>query len=273
MYNKKIKILFITFIIYIFVTNVIFEIIKNNDLNSKAVFYKIHFTILLVYIILGIYLIIKHSKEEAEIYKKSKENELVATLAAAVMRSDGVVSDKEKNIFFNYIKHKYNDKNREKEIINILYEKLKNPVKIVDICLESKEYVHYNRRFSICRAMFRIASIEDGICEHEKKLLEKTMNLLSLSKVDKEHLRNEFGFNHRFKEKEKKPIDKNISASLKIFGLGNKTTKEDIKKKYKELCFEHHPDRYENCDEMTKNYHNDMMKSINEAYDILLKNY
>lgn len=203
-----------------------------------------------------------------------KENELVATLGAAIMRSDGIVSVKEKNIFYNYIKKIYNDGKREKEIINILNEKLKNPVKIADICIENKEYVTYNRRFSICQTMYKIAAIENGICEHEKKLLEKTMNLLSLSKTDKEHLKAEFGFNHRLKEnKESINIDNSKRKNLKIFGLNNTATKDEIKKKYKELCFEHHPDRYENSDEMTKKYHSNKMKQINEAYNILIKNY
>lgn len=201
---------------------------------------------------------------------KAKENELVATLGAAVMRSDGVVSHKERNVFLSYISNKYNDKKREKEIVRILDIKLKKPVQIGDICIESNEYVHYNRRFSICRAMFRIALVENGICSQEKHLLEKTMRLLKLSKKDKEHLWAEFGFNQRIEEKRD---DNKFIGYLRIMELGVNATQADIKKKYKELCFEHHPDRYENCDEMTKNFHNNKMKSINEAYNILLKNY
>lgn len=255
------------FIILIFVVG-LFETSRNTfrtDIGGTIAVTSFFLIVFLV-ILFIIYIIIEINK-----YKKTEaENELVATLGAAVMRSDGVVSKKEYDIFTIYIHNKYNDLSREKDILSILNEKLKKPVKIGYICLENKDYVHYNRRFSIVRAMFRIAAAENGICEQERLLLEKTMILLSLSKVDKDYLRKEFEINYR-KEEQKSTTLSNKNEYYQILGVSYNATIEEVKKRYKELCFEHHPDRYENSDETTKKYHNEKMKSINEAYNEILK--
>lgn len=271
----KIKKRYIIFLISLLLN---YYLTGNDFLSESPILIQILFSISCILLIPTLFLsgalCLIHIRSIIDFYISiSAENELVATLGAAVMRSDGVVSEKEKNIFFSYISNKYNDKKREKKIINILNEKLKNPVKITNICIENKEYVKYNRRFSICRAMFRIAATENGICSQEKQLLEKTMRLLSLSNIDKEHLRAEFGFNHRIEEENYITKIKGNNKELKTLGLNNNATLEEIKKKYKELCFEHHPDKYENSDETTKNYHNERMKEINEAYNILVKQY
>ena len=49
--------------------------------------------------------------------------------------------------------------------------------------------------------------------------------------------------------------------------------KEEIKKAYRELVKQHHPDKFTNASEEERAYHEKRIKEINEAYDKLSKDF
>ena len=59
----------------------------------------------------------------------------------------------------------------------------------------------------------------------------------------------------------------------KILGVNSNATKEEIKKAYRELVKQHHPDKFTNASEADKKYHENRIKEINEAYDKLSKDF
>ena len=61
-----------------------------------------------------------------------------------------------------------------------------------------------------------------------------------------------------------------LEEAMSVFKIVNESeiTEENIKKVYRSLCFQYHPDAHQNEDE---EYYNNMMKQINEAYEILRK--
>lgn len=63
------------------------------------------------------------------------------------------------------------------------------------------------------------------------------------------------------------------SKYYKVLGVNPNATKEEIKKAYRELVKQHHPDRFTNANESEKAYHENKIKEINEAYDKLSKDF
>lgn len=59
----------------------------------------------------------------------------------------------------------------------------------------------------------------------------------------------------------------------KVLGVNSGATKEEIKKAYRELVKQHHPDKFTNASESEKAYHESRIKEINEAYDKLSKDF
>lgn len=55
----------------------------------------------------------------------------------------------------------------------------------------------------------------------------------------------------------------------KVLGVQEGATQEEIKKAYRELAKTHHPDKYSNADEKTREWHEKKFKEINEAYEKL----
>ena len=59
----------------------------------------------------------------------------------------------------------------------------------------------------------------------------------------------------------------------KVLGVNPNATKEEIKKAYRELVKQHHPDKFTNAPEEERAYHEKRIKEINEAYDKLSKDF
>ena len=59
----------------------------------------------------------------------------------------------------------------------------------------------------------------------------------------------------------------------KVLGVNPSATKEEIKKAYRELVKQHHPDKFTNAPEEERAYHEKRIKEINEAYDKLSKDF
>ena len=61
----------------------------------------------------------------------------------------------------------------------------------------------------------------------------------------------------------------NKSKYYRILGLKDGASQEEIKKAYRQLAKEHHPDKFVNASDSEKKFHEDKMKEINEAYENL----
>lgn len=61
----------------------------------------------------------------------------------------------------------------------------------------------------------------------------------------------------------------NKTKYYRILGLKDGASQEEIKKAYRQLAKEHHPDKFVNASDSEKKYHESKMKEINEAYENL----
>jgi DnaJ-domain-containing protein 1 len=65
----------------------------------------------------------------------------------------------------------------------------------------------------------------------------------------------------------------NKSKYYKILNIPLSSTLEEVKKAYRNLIKQHHPDKFMNASQDEKKYHEKKMKEINEAYDYIVKLY
>ncbi|MGL5088048.1 MAG: DnaJ domain-containing protein [Cetobacterium sp.] len=62
------------------------------------------------------------------------------------------------------------------------------------------------------------------------------------------------------------------SKYYNVLGVQEGVTPEELKKAYRELAKKHHPDRYANATQETRDMHEKKFKEINEAYEKLQQN-
>lgn len=63
------------------------------------------------------------------------------------------------------------------------------------------------------------------------------------------------------------------SKYYEILGVSKNANKDDIKKAYRDLVKQHHPDKFTNASDSEKEYHENKLKEINEAYEKLSKDF
>jgi len=56
----------------------------------------------------------------------------------------------------------------------------------------------------------------------------------------------------------------------KLLGVAQDATKDEIKKKYREMAKKYHPDRYVNSTKVEREKAENMFKDINNAYEVLI---
>ncbi len=63
------------------------------------------------------------------------------------------------------------------------------------------------------------------------------------------------------------------SKYYEILGVNKNASKDDIKKAYRDLVKQHHPDKFTNANDSEKEYHENKLKEINGAYEKLSKDF
>ena len=68
----------------------------------------------------------------------------------------------------------------------------------------------------------------------------------------------------------KRPINPTFNA-YKILNIPTNSSKEDVKRAYRELVKQHHPDKFVNANDQEKEFHEKKLKEINDAYAYITK--
>ena len=115
----------------------------------------------------------------------------------------------------------------------------------------------YNDKLLLVEILFKIAYADGEIHEIELQELKRISGLLGLSDKDFDSVYIAF--------------DKNSYDPYKILNVSRTATNEDIKKAYRDLVKENHPDKYSHLGESYQKEANEKLKKINEAYEKIKK--
>lgn len=142
----------------------------------------------------------------------------------------------------------------------------------------TKKDSHRNR-IKIVDLLFRLIMSEDeNICDYEDFIKDISKKIKISSSVfekikikyikDKNDFEDFFNFSQSI---DNGALSNEIDNAFKIFGLMNNSTKEQIKKRYKELVFKYHPDKFDFLGNEAFQKAHEMFYKIQNAYEILTK--
>jgi DnaJ-domain-containing protein 1 len=140
----------------------------------------------------------------------------------------------------------------------------------------------YQDRLELLSALFEIFATDDRIDAYEESFLKKYAWRVNIRQVDYErakiyysHIYQWYDGDQYKKRAEEKSQQMKATTSysrtwaLKILGLSENATQEEIKKAYRQAAIQYHPDKHVNAPEEEVARATEKFREICEAYDIL----
>ncbi len=217
-------------------------------------------------------------KESDELKRKEKRREqimkTVAGLSAVMMRANTVRTKSQLDIVKNYLERKMNP-TYAKQTLDYLKTYLYNENLSVNmLCLNANRTFRYGNRVQLLNMLMCISTCGKGICKSERELIERIMQHMKISQPDRDNLWTIYrGYLVDDEENLEESLNEKTKKAFKTMELEYNCTLKELKRQWRKLSMQYHPDRYEMSDENSKKEATRKMQEIVEAYNYLLDNY
>lgn len=177
-------------------------------------------------------------------------------LTAAVMKADGVVKKGE----LDYVK-KYFLQNFGQEVANdairMLRDILKQQIPIDDVSRQIANNLDYSSRLQLLHYLFGISSADGHTHTSEVLIIERIAKNMQVNTNDFNSIKSMF------------VADAN--AAYATLGLKNTASNDEVKKAYRKMAVEFHPDKVAYLGEDVQKSAKEKFQKINEAYETIKK--
>lgn len=187
---------------------------------------------------------------------KTTQGDFIASLLvliAAVMKADGTVKRSELEYVKNFLRSVLSEKETLDALLQ-LREILKKDINLDPVCIQINRYLDYSSKMQLAYLLIELAQSDNELSQAEKNVLILIFKKLELSLSTFQYL-------------VKKDIT--LEEAYKILGVSEKATDEEIKKVYRKLAMEHHPDRVAYLGEEIQKKAQEKFKKISEAYELI----
>lgn len=210
-------------------------------------------------------------------YRKVEASEfgVIAALMAKMASADGKVCELEEQLVKNMLddlSKEFRDTAKAKEILSELFEREEqSPEGVELLALEFTRLTkgEYKKRLKLVEFLLTLAYADGALSEGEREIIIDIAAYLELDNEDFNRIYDEFELYFASRITKEK-MDR--EEALKLFGLSEEEAKgETLKRRYRELVKEHHPDIIQGKG-MDKNFieaATKKLQEINEAYEIL----
>jgi DnaJ like chaperone protein len=139
----------------------------------------------------------------------------------------------------------------------MLRDLLKQTIPIEDITYQIRHRLDYHSRLELMYLLYGIAQADNHIQPAEQHIIDQIAYYLGISISDQQSIRSMFG--------------KSGDSSYKILGVNRSDSPEEIKRVYRKLATEYHPDKVSYLGEDFRKDAEEKFQKINEAYEKIKK--
>ena len=177
-------------------------------------------------------------------------------LVAAVMKADGKVLRSE----LDYVKQYFSKSFRAdqyKSIIQLLGDLLKQDIPVHEVSTQIKQNMDYASRLQFMHFLLGIAKADGNIDERELSLIDTIAHYLGIHHSDYESIKSMFIVNQ--------------DSNYKILGISPSATDDVVKKAYRKMAVEYHPDKVSYLGEDVRRKAEEKFQKLNNAYQAIKK--
>jgi DnaJ like chaperone protein len=180
----------------------------------------------------------------------------LVVLTAAVMKADGKVTRSELDFVKQYLLRSFG-REAATDGIRMLRDVLKQEIPIDQVSRQIGQNLDYSSRLQLLHYLFGISSADGVTHRSEVEVIHVISNFMGVGESDFTSIKSMF-YN-----------DTHIAYS--ILGLEPTASDEEIKKAYRKMAIEYHPDKVAYLGEDVQRSANEKFKKLNQAYESIKK--
>lgn len=184
-------------------------------------------------------------------------NYSLLALTAAVMKSDGKTTRSELDYVRNFFLRQFGEV-KTRENLLILRDMLKNNISLEAICVPIRQNMAYNGKVQLLHYLFGIAHADRVFSSQEESVLNRIAQMLGISMVD-------------FRSVAAMFAPASYDGSYQILGITSSASNEEIKKAYRQMALQSHPDKVSHLGEDVRRAAEEKFKKIQAAYESIKK--
>ncbi len=177
-------------------------------------------------------------------------------LSAAVMKADGKVVKSELEYVKSFFLSQFGTEETNR-LIMILKEVLNQEINLRDVSVQVGQFMDYPSRLQLLHYLFGIAMADRQIDKAEENVIEQISGYMGVDPSDFSSIKAMFV--------------RNINNAYDILELTPEATDEEVKKAYRRLAIQYHPDKVAHLGEDIKKAATKKFQNLNAAYDEIKK--
>jgi DnaJ like chaperone protein len=177
-------------------------------------------------------------------------------LSAAVMKADGKVVKSELEYVRNFFLSQFGVEETNR-LIQILREILNQEINVADVGTQIGQSMDYASRLQLLHYLFGIAIADKQFDPGEERVIEQIAGYMRVDPSDFSSIKAMFV--------------KNINNAYDILELTPGATDEEVKKAYRRLAIQYHPDKVAHLGEDIKKAATEKFQTLNAAYEEIKK--
>ncbi len=177
-------------------------------------------------------------------------------LSAAVMKADGKVVRAELEYVKKFFLRQFGEEEASR-LIGILKEVLNQEIKVEEVSAQIGQFMDYASRLQLLHFLFGIAAADGSPHPSETDLIERIASSMGISASDLHSIRAMF--------------IRNVNSAYEILEIAPEATNEEVKKAYRRLAIEYHPDKVNHLGEDIHKAATEKFQTLNAAYEEIKK--
>lgn len=199
-----------------------------------------------------------NNKGQAQAGRTTRGDFMVSltVLTAAVMKADGVVKKGELDFVKEYFKRSFGA-DAATDAIKMLRDVLKQQIPIADVAKQIGQHLDNSSKLQLLHYLFGIAKADGHTHQSEVDVIQLISNYMGVGSIDFNSIKSMFY--------------SDVNVAYRILGLDKNASDDDIKKAYRKMAIEYHPDKVAYLGEDVQKSAKEKFQKIQEAYESIKK--
>ena len=177
-------------------------------------------------------------------------------LATAVMKADGRIMRSDLEFVKEFLKRNFGVEST-REAMSIIKELSKREIPLAEICAQIRYNMDSSSRTQLLYFLFGIAKADGEVSTPEIRLLENISDLLGIDRSTFTSIKSMY-------------YD-DLDSAYRILGVTSSASDDEIKKAYRKMAIENHPDKVGHLGEDIRKAAEEKFTQINVAYEKIKK--